>query len=104
MTSTTWQDAARVMFTSWLADGSSWVGVFQNQDLGHPDAGRKIALCYDDSQFYGMGVGQARAPDHADIGLGWRYRLIAKCRTVEEAMDAMDENVPQSATPQESTR
>ena len=78
-------------FTRWLADGSSWIGVFQNQDLGHSDRGRKIALCYDDSQFYGMAVGQARAPDHRDIGMGWRYVLQAKCRTTDEAVAAMQD-------------
>ncbi len=82
----------RDTFNRWLADGKSWIGVFQNQDLGHPDTGRRIALCYDDSQYWQMAVGQARAPDHRDIGMGWRYVLQVKCRTVEEAVAAMDES------------
>jgi hypothetical protein len=46
-------------FTRWLSDGSTWIGVFENQDLGHPDVGRRIALPYDDALFEQATVGKS---------------------------------------------
>jgi hypothetical protein len=76
-------------YTRWLSDGETWIGVFENQDLGHRDMGRRIAIPYDRAQWEKAAIGKDRAPDHGSIGLGWRYVLIAKCKTVEEAETAM---------------
>jgi len=74
--------------------------VFQNQDLGHSDLGRKIAMPFPQAVWNGAheaghlppGINVAsHAPDHTSIGLGWRYLLIRKCRTVEDAVAAMAE-------------
>lgn len=78
------------IFGRWLSDGKSWVGVFQNIELGHPEGGSKIAFCYDAAQFDAAKINETQAPD-GQHGLGWRYRLVAKCRTVLEAMEAMEE-------------
>ena len=77
-------------FTRLLADGTSWIGVFQNQDLGHSRIGECIAFAFDTSQLEAAKIGSTRAPDHANYGLGWRYILIAKCATVDEAVFAFN--------------
>lgn len=79
------------VFKRWLADGESWIGVFENIDLGHPDLGLRIARVFDLSEIDKADIGRTRAPDHASIGLGWRYALIAVCYTVEEACEKMEE-------------
>jgi hypothetical protein len=77
-------------FERWLADGSTWIACFENQDLGHRDVGRRICIPYDDAQYEGGQLGITRAPDRADIGLGWRYILKAKVRTAERAAAFLD--------------
>ena len=76
-------------FERWLEDGRTWIGVFENHDLGHPDVGRKIALSFDNSQDDQATIGETRAPDHQQIGLGWRYVLTGKYRRADEALAAM---------------
>jgi hypothetical protein len=76
----------REKVTRWLSDGQTWVGVYQNQDLGHPDVGRKIAMPFDVSDWDKAKLG-SRAPDTRHL-IGWRYFLIAKCRTVEGVLAA----------------
>ena len=78
-------------FERWLSDGESWIGVFENHDLGHPDAGRRVAFCFDVDD-WDKGTTTTHAPDHKEIGLGWRYLLISKHRTVEGALKAMTED------------
>lgn len=80
------EEKVRATYTRWLADGTTWIGMFENHDLGHRDVGHRISLAFDDSQFDAGIVGTTRAPDRQDIGLGWRYILIAKLRTVDEAV------------------
>ncbi len=77
-------------FTRWLKDGQTWIGCFENQDLGHPDLGRRVVMPYDVRQFDGATVGKTTAPDHRSIGLGWRYILTAKVRTVAEALSFLE--------------
>jgi hypothetical protein len=76
-------------FTRWLSDNTTWIGVFENKDLGHIDVGRRIAVPYDISQFEAAQIGVARASDSAIIGLGWRYVLVAKSHSVEGAIAAL---------------
>lgn len=88
---------------TWLRDGKTWIGVFQNQDLGHPQVGRRMALPFADDVYWTSTVGQTKAPDTVTVGLGWRYVLIAKCRTVDEAQAALDAGSTPVHTPQPST-
>lgn len=72
-------------FARWLSDGSTWIGVFENQDLGHRDLGRRIALAYDDAFDDQAAIGKTHAPDRRETGPGWRYLLVAKLRDAGEA-------------------
>jgi hypothetical protein len=81
-------ETSRDTFARWLADGSSWIGIFENHDLGHFDLGRRIALPYD-MELFDRAELKMRAPDHKSIGLGWRYLLVAKCQTVTSALAQM---------------
>lgn len=80
-------EAPRETLERWIADGETWIGVFENHDLGHPEIGRRIAFPFStkDGSFEAAEVNKTRAPDSRHIGLGWRYILIAKCTTADEA-------------------
>ena len=71
------------------ADPGDWVGVFENHDLGHYDIGRRFAAPYDADQWDRAVVGKTNGPDNQETGLGWRYLLVAKCRTAAEVKAAM---------------
>lgn len=83
------QSQQRKKFTEWLSDGESWIGVFENQLLGDPHAGERIAMAFDNSDYDKARFGM-RAPDTREL-IGWRYTLVAKCRTVDCAVEAMAE-------------
>ena len=77
------------------ADSGDWVGVFENHDLGHYDIGRRFGAVYGAEQWDAAVIGRTNGPDNAETGLGWRYLLVAKCRTAVEAKEAMaDREVP----------
>lgn len=84
-------------FTRWLSDGSTWIGVFENKDLGHQELGRRVAFPYDMNMFGQATLNETRAPDHPQIGLGGRYYLIAKCVLVAEALAAL--GAPEAPAP-----
>lgn len=73
-------------FERWLHDGQTFIAGFENQDLGHPDLGRRIVVPYDVAKIDLAIVGKTTAPDHRTIGLGWRYILKAKFTTAAEAL------------------
>ena len=79
----------------WL-QGHTAVGVFQNKDLGHPQVGRKVAIPYDYDDLQEAEIGKTTCHDTAELGLGWRYILIAKCQTLQEVVDAMQEEPVES--------
>lgn len=79
-------------FQRWLSDGTTWIAIFENHDLAHLDLGRRIAFPYDVAQEEGATIGVTRSPDHASIGVGWRYLLVARAHTVHEAVNAMKED------------
>jgi hypothetical protein len=86
--------ATRETFTRWLADGRTWIGIFHNHDLGHPDVGRRIAIPF--HVFYSAAAPlQSSAPDDltrkSGLGPGWRYLLVAKADTVDSAIEALKE-------------
>lgn len=60
----------------WVADATTIIGVFENQDLGHPEGGKRIALPFATSQAAALVVNKTQAPD-GRYGLGWRYVLVA---------------------------
>ena len=75
------------------ADPGDWCGVFENHDLGHPDLGRKLGLMFPIEQWSEVTIGKTCAPD-TEIGLGWRYLLVAMCKTADEANAAFEDGVP----------
>lgn len=77
------------IFTRWLADGETWIGIFENHDLGSRDVGLRRAWSYDLAKIDEAKVGKTRAPD-TEEGLGWRYILIFKALTLQEAVAMMD--------------
>ena len=75
-------------FRRWLADGTSWIGVFENQALDSLNRGQRVALQFDDS-FWDVANLGSRCPDinvPPVNGIGWKWLLVAKCKTVAEAM------------------
>jgi len=77
-------------FARWLEDGDTAIGVFENKDLGSLDVGRRVCFAYGKSVLAGEGkVGVLHAPDHASIGLGWRYILVVVAHDVETALLAL---------------
>lgn len=102
-------DHMRAMFARWTERGDI-ICVFENHDLGHYDMGRRVAIPFAPElaiQFnvtghLPTGVSMAtQAPDNATIGLGWRYLLVARCSTVDDAMAVMDEGAMERTTEQE---
>lgn len=70
----------------WVGDGTTWIGVFENHDLGHRLAGQRCAFPFDDRFWDSAVIGSTKAPDGVHIGLGWRWILIAKTRDPNEAL------------------
>lgn len=77
-------------FERWLSDGDTFIGVFQNQDLGHYDIGRKIAMPFPKAQWDVAKLDETKAPDHKSIGLGWRYLLVGKFESAQEAVECLE--------------
>lgn len=70
-----------------LADGDTWLGVFENHDLSHSDIGRRCIFPFSlsDGSWDKAEIDKTRAPDGRFIGLGWRYLLILKTKSAQEA-------------------
>lgn len=85
-------ETPREAVTRWLSDGDTWVGVFENKELG-PSLGHRFALPFalSDGSFDKVEVGKSRAPD-TRFYIGWRYILVAKCKTVDEVMALIEED------------
>jgi len=62
-------------FAAMRAFGGRWVA-YRNEDLGHRDVGRLAFLRVGQGCTYE--VPPAQYPDTADVGLGWRYRLVGE--------------------------
>jgi len=75
----------RTTFDRWFADGTTWVGVYECKDLSSQRLGDRVAMPFDTADLSKAEVGD-KAPDHPTNGPGWRWSLIAKCNTVEEAL------------------
>jgi hypothetical protein len=72
----------------WVSDEDTWVGVFENHDLGHHAIGQRCVFPFalSDGSMDKAEVGKTRAPDGKTIGLGWRYILIHKTTSPDEAI------------------
>ncbi len=83
---------AKARFEHHLADGETWIGIFENKALDSADAGRRIALFYDTAQWDKADIGD-RAPDMPSQGfIGWKYQLVHKAKTVDDAIANMNFN------------
>lgn len=61
-----------------MLDGGLKIAVYENNDLGHPDLGRKVFLSYGGPTSTWQEP-PPFAPDTAEAGLGWRYLLAGTC-------------------------
>ena len=84
-------------FQRWLSDGSSWIAIFENQDLSHRDRGRRIAMVYDNSIYDKAEIGKLSPPDSLQVGMGWRYKLVAKAKDADRAQAYMHEDTEERA-------
>jgi hypothetical protein len=84
-------DKNRKIIEVWFTDPDTWVGIFENHDLGHPQQGLRCAFPFriSDGSMSWSEIGKTRAPDGRTIGLGWRYILVAKCTTADEALKSL---------------
>jgi hypothetical protein len=78
----------REKFEALLAKGDEgdWLGVFEGEDLSDLNTlGLRFAMLFDKADFDKAVIGKSTAPD-TRFGLGWRFILKAKCRSVDEAL------------------
>lgn len=89
------EDENKKTIERWFSDGDTWVGVFENKDLSHPDIGRRCAVPYDISSWSAAVVGQTRASEFIRrMGMiPWQYILVEKCKTVDEVINSLKEEV-----------
>jgi hypothetical protein len=87
------RESKLAMFNRWLGEGDAWIGVFENHALDSADCGRRVALCFTEASFAQSELKKTHAPDHASIGLGWKYLLICKTHDAQEALDALESGV-----------
>jgi hypothetical protein len=86
-------DSVIKTFEKWLEDGESWIGVFECHALDSEFVGQRIAFCFDSKQWERAVIGKTRAPDNRRTGPGWKFILVAKCETVEDAVRALGKNL-----------
>ena len=79
----------RETIEKWLADGETWVGVFENKALDSASLGERCGLCFDNMCFEEAEIGKMRMPD-TKIRVGWRHILIAKSRDVDEIVNLIE--------------
>ena len=85
MTEPTARERAKARFEHHLADGETWIGIFENKALDSTGAGHQVAMFFDMSQWDTAVIG-GRAPDTP----GWKYLLVFKAKTVEDALNNMN--------------
>ena len=81
------KEHAKARFEHHLADGETWIGIFENRALDSADAGRRVAMFFGMDQWDATELG-SRAPDTPSF-IGWKYGLVVKAKTSEEALEAM---------------
>tara|TARA_Y100000310_G_scaffold218778_1_gene220087 strand:- start:5015 stop:5299 length:285 start_codon:yes stop_codon:yes gene_type:complete len=79
---------ARERFEHHLADGETWIGIFENKALDSANAGHRVAMFFGMDQWDEADIGD-RAPDMSNF-IGWKYQLVCKAKTVDEAMANMN--------------
>ena len=82
------REHAEERFKHHLADGETWIGIFENKALDSASTGHRVAVFFDMSQWDAAEIG-SRAPDTSTF-IGWKYQLIGKAKTVEEAFSYMN--------------
>lgn len=82
-------ESNKQIFDRWLSDGQTCIGVFENKAMDSATAGMRTALSYELSQWDQLVVGKTTAPD-SKFGAGWKFLLVAKCKTTDEALKAME--------------
>lgn len=85
------KETQRQQIERWLADGETWVGVFENHDLGSHNVGDRIAIPFDIKQIELAHVGRMHAPELArKFGhIPWQMVLVTKCKTADEVEAAL---------------
>lgn len=84
------------VFDRWFAQG--WVaGIFENRALDSADAGERIAIPFG-PEILAAERATTRAPDMPHR-IGWKYLLVAKAQTTEEALRHMDPEWSETSTP-----
>ena len=84
----TLKEHARRRFTHHLADGETWIGIYENKALDSSNLGRRIALFFDLRDWDGAEIGD-RAPDTPQL-TGWKYLLVHKAKSTDEAVQHMN--------------
>ena len=85
------REQQKALIDGWFSDPDTWVGIFENHDLGHPQVGLRCAFPFriSDGSLDKAEVNKTRAPDGRTIGLGWRYLLVAKCKDADATLIAL---------------
>lgn len=74
----------RAKLESYLDDGETFIGVFENMAMDSARHGLRIAFPFDTAQWDDAVIGKTHAPDPS-FDLGWKYILISKTTDVTEA-------------------
>ena len=82
------REHAEARFKHHLADGETWIAIYENKALDSANAGHRIALFFDTKQWGAAELG-SRAPDMPGL-VGWKYLLVHKAKTVEDALSNMN--------------
>lgn len=79
---------AEERFKHHLKDGRTWIGIYENKSLDSKNIGHRVGMFFDIDQWDKAKIGD-RAPD-VDGFLGWKYTLVHKARTAEDALNHMN--------------
>ena len=79
-------ETQRSRVARWFADGTTWVGVFENHDMSSPNIGHKVAVPFDMVDYDKARVGTDRGPEllRKYGSIPWQYVLVAKCLSPDE--------------------
>lgn len=89
-------ETQRARVERWFADGTTWVGVFENKDLSSPNVGHKVAVPFDMADYDRAVVGRDRGPELLrKYGMiPWQYVLAARCLDPASVLTYVDPESP----------